>query len=72
MNAKKSNDEFGVFWFCDLCLLDHEDAASANKCCKELLAKPVDMTGCHNQKPMTERQLDYITKPHPSVYARKQ
>lgn len=71
MNAQTANDQYGKFFFCELCLLDHESLGEANQCCSKLVLPDLDMTiGRQPKTPLTANQIEHLTRPRLMVYRR--
>lgn len=73
MKAFHIIEEGKHYWICSACLGDHSRILKAQNCCMNQTMPDLDMTvGRQPNKPLTERGMDYITKPKPeSLYGRR-
>lgn len=73
MNAQRSKDEYGVFYSCGLCLLDHDTLTEGNGYCKSRVMPDVVLTDdqLSKAKPLSKAGIEYLSRPVPRmIYGR--
>lgn len=67
MNATTYNDADGEYHICGRCSKDYEDIAVAVACCAKFAETPLPDGCLATRQGVTERTLDYLSKPNAVV-----